>query len=85
MKNITRKFTRTTNNKKHMGHTALRLLLVTIVLMSACNRSHGLFRRFETPGVPTFVVVSKEGIILDVWTGHQHGKLIERINEALKK
>ena len=47
--------------------------------------SHGLFRRFETPGVPTFVVVSKEGIILDVWTGHQHGKLLERINEALKK
>ena len=29
--------------------------------------------------------VSEEGIILDVWTGHQHGKLLERINEVLKK
>ena len=85
MKNITPKFTRTTNNKKHLRHTALRLLLVTIVLMSACNRSHGLFRRFEAPGVPTFVIVSEEGIILDVWTGHQQGKLLERINEVLKK
>lgn len=47
--------------------------------------SHGLFRRFEAPGVPTFVIVSEEGIILDIWTGHQHGKLLERINEALKK
>ena len=29
--------------------------------------------------------VSEEGIILNVWTGHQHGKLLERINEALMK
>lgn len=68
-----------------MRKTILKLMLVTIVLMPACNRSHGLFRRFETPGVPTFVIVSEEGIILDVWTGHQRGKLLERINEALKK
>lgn len=48
--------------------------------------SHGLFRRFETLVVPTFVAVSEEGIILDVWTGAeiQAGKILERINEALE-
>ena len=45
--------------------------------------SFGLFRRFETPGVPTFVVVSEEGIILDVWTGGRAGMLLDRINDAL--
>ena len=45
--------------------------------------SFGLFRRFETPGVPTFVVVSEEGIILDVWTGSRAGMLLDRINDAL--
>lgn len=45
--------------------------------------SFGLFRRFETPGVPTFVVVSEDGIILDVWTGARAGMLLDRINEAL--
>lgn len=45
--------------------------------------SYGLIRRFEVPGVPTFVVVSDEGIILDIWTGGRAGMLLDRINEAL--
>lgn len=44
--------------------------------------SDGLFRRFETLGVPTFVVVSDEGMILDIWAGARAGMLLDRINAA---
>ena len=45
--------------------------------------SDGLFRRFEFPGVPAFVVVSDEGKILDIWAGARAGTLLDRVNDAL--
>lgn len=45
--------------------------------------SDGLFRRFEFPGVPAFVVVSYEGKILDILAGARAGTLLDRVNDAL--
>lgn len=47
--------------------------------------SYGFNRRFETQGIPTFVIVSKEGKILDIWVGHRAGIITERINAVLKQ
>ena len=45
--------------------------------------SYGFNRRFETQGIPTFVIVSKEGKILDIWAGHRVGIIGERLDAAL--
>ena len=45
--------------------------------------SYGLNRRFETRGIPTFVIVSKEGKILDIWAGYKAGIIRERTEAAL--
>ena len=41
--------------------------------------SHGFNTRFKTQGIPTFVIVSKEGKILDIWAGYRDGIIRERI------
>ena len=46
--------------------------------------SHGFNTRFKTQGIPTFVIVSKEGKILDVWAGYRDGIIRERIDAILK-
>ena len=45
--------------------------------------SHGFNTRFKTQGIPTFVIVSKEGKILDIWAGHRDGIIAERIESVL--
>ena len=45
--------------------------------------SYGFNRRFETQGIPTFVIVSKEGKILDIWAGHSVGIIGERLDAVL--
>ena len=45
--------------------------------------SNGFNKRFETQGIPTFVIVSKEGKILDIWAGHRDGIIAERIESVL--
>lgn len=45
--------------------------------------SHGFNTRFKTQGIPTFVIVSKEGKILDIWAGHKDGIIAERIESVL--
>ena len=47
------------------------------------KESYGLKCRFETMGIPTFVIVSKEGKILDIWAGYRDGIIRERINSVL--
>ena len=44
------------------------------------NGSYGLSSRFETSGIPTFVIASPEGKILDIWTGYSDGIINERLN-----
>ena len=46
--------------------------------------SYGFNTRFKTQGIPTFVIVSKEGKILDIWAGHRDGIIRERIDAILK-
>ena len=45
--------------------------------------SYGFNKRFKTQGIPTFVIVSKEGKILDIWAGYKDGIIRERINSVL--
>ena len=45
--------------------------------------SFGFNKRFETGAIPTFVIVSKEGKILDIWAGHRDGIIAERIESVL--
>ena len=45
--------------------------------------SYGFNKRFKTQGIPTFVIVSKEGKILDIWAGYRDGIIRERINSVL--
>ena len=45
--------------------------------------SHGFNTRFKTQGIPTFMIVSKEGKILDIWAGHRDGIIRERIDAIL--
>ena len=45
--------------------------------------SYGFNTRFKTQGIPTFVIVSKEGKILDVWAGYRDGIIRERIDAVL--
>lgn len=45
--------------------------------------SYGFNTRFETKGIPTFVIVSKDGKILDIWAGYRNGIITERIESAL--
>lgn len=45
--------------------------------------SKGLNLRFETMGIPAFVIVSDEGIILDVWSGYGEGIITERIGKEV--
>jgi hypothetical protein len=45
--------------------------------------SYGFNTRFKTQGIPTFVIVSKEGKILDVWAGYRDGIIRERIDAIL--
>lgn len=47
--------------------------------------SYGLSSRLDAMGIPTFMIVSKGGRILDVWAGYREGIITERINEALKQ
>ena len=44
--------------------------------------SYGFNKRFETVGIPTFVIVSEEGKILDVWAGYRDGIIKERLEKA---
>ena len=46
--------------------------------------SYGFNRRFKTLGVPTFVIVSKEGKILDIWAGYRDGIIRERIDAIFR-
>jgi hypothetical protein len=39
--------------------------------------------RFKTMGIPAFVIISKEGKILDVWSGYREGVITERLNNAI--
>ena len=43
------------------------------------NGSSGIFKRLGTGGYPTFVLISPEGIITDIWAGYVEGSLLERI------
>ena len=45
--------------------------------------SYGFNKRFEIQGIPTFVIVSKEGKILDIWAGYRDGIIAERIESVL--
>lgn len=45
--------------------------------------SYGFNKRFKTQGIPTFVIVSKEGKILDIWAGYRDGIIRERIDAIL--
>jgi len=45
--------------------------------------SYGFNKRFETLGIPTFVIVSKEGKILDIWAGHRDGIISDRLDAVL--
>ena len=40
---------------------------------------YGTFARLGTGGTPTFVLISPEGIITDIWAGYVEGSLLERI------
>ena len=44
---------------------------------------YGLNLRFETMGVPAFVIISKDGVILDVWSGYREGIISERIKRCI--
>ena len=46
--------------------------------------SYGFNKRFKTQGVPTFVIVSKEGKILDIWAGYRDGIIHERIDAIFR-
>lgn len=43
------------------------------------NGSSGIFKRLGTRGYPTFVLISPEGIITDIWVGYAEGSLLGRI------
>ena len=47
------------------------------------KESYGMNLRFKTMGIPAFVIISKEGKILDVWSGYREGIIVERINKVL--
>ena len=47
------------------------------------KESYGLNLRFETMGIPAFVIISKEGVILDVWSGYREGIIAERIKRCI--
>ena len=47
------------------------------------KESYGLKLRFETMGIPAFVIISKEGVILDVWSGYREGIIAERITKVI--
>ena len=40
---------------------------------------YGTFARLGMGGTPTFVLISPEGIITDIWAGYSEGALLERI------
>ena len=46
--------------------------------------SYGFNKRFKTQGIPTFVIVSKEGKILDIWAGYRDGIIRERIDAIFR-
>lgn len=46
---------------------------------------YGLNSRLNAMGIPTFMIVSKEGIILDVWAGYGEGIIQKRIDEYLPR
>ena len=43
---------------------------------------NGVVSKFDM-GIPAFVIISKEGKILDVWSGYREGVITERINNAI--
>ena len=47
------------------------------------KESYGMNLRFKTMGIPAFVIISKEGKILDVWSGYREGVITERLNNAI--
>ena len=47
------------------------------------KESYGMNLRFKTMGIPAFVIISKEGKILDVWSGYSEGVITERLNNAI--
>ena len=47
------------------------------------KESYGLNLRFKTMGIPAFVIISKECVILDVWSGYREGIIAERITKVI--
>ena len=43
------------------------------------NGSSGIFKRLGTVGYPTFVLISPEGIITDIWAGYADGTILDRL------
>ena len=43
---------------------------------------NGVVSKFDM-GIPAFVIISKEGKILDVWSGYREGVITERLNNAI--
>lgn len=47
-----------------------------------CGES-GLYSKYHTIGVPHYVLISPNGIILDEWPGYSPGSLIKKMNELI--
>ena len=47
------------------------------------KETYGLSSRLDAMGIPTFMIVSKEGEILDIWAGYRDRIIRERIDAIL--
>ena len=47
------------------------------------KENYGIYRRLGTGLLPTFVLISPDGIIKDIWVGYATGELIQKMSSIL--
>lgn len=49
------------------------------------KRGTGIYAHYEQSGIPNYVLISPEGIVIDQWVGYGSGSLKLKIAEHLHK
>ncbi len=51
---------------------------------SDCKQGRGIYAHYDQSGIPHYILISPEGIILDQWLGYGQGSLQVKIGQYLK-
>ncbi|MBO5330844.1 MAG: hypothetical protein J6A72_00455 [Alistipes sp.] len=78
-------FVHTTAKTKQQWREASEQHPITWHNWSDGKRGTGIYAHYEHSGIPNYVLISPEGIVIDQWVGYGSGSLKLKIAEHLHK